>query len=870
MTKETKNFNNPPGFSRWLMSRCLKYEHDHALEGDLFETYQYYLKKFGTRQAKFWYRKQALKNIFSYFQYVTKGRIGMIKNYFKTSWRMLLKQKMYSIITISGLAVGLGVFLFFFRFHDWAMTADSFHNNIDRIYNIVQVFKSGGDDNRHTAYLPAPLLPALKNDIPEIEDFTRFHDPDKAIVQYKQKRFFENQVLFVDRNFFSFFTFEILNGDFETLLSKPNGVVISESAAKKYFGHESPVGKVLTLNNQIDLTVTGIIKELDEMGSSSSLYGQFFIPFETARLLYGTMEDWHTNTVSGFVRIQKGANLQQIETKLDILRNKYYQSAEESPRRLYLYPTKGSKFKGIHIRKFSGYSSPVAYTIFLGLGLLFLLIVMFNYINLSTARYMERVREVGVRKVVGARKSNLLTQFLGESILMTLIALPFALGTYNLVSSAFCARIGVAFDLSLWSNGKIIVSFLMITIVTGFLSGIYPAVFLSSFRPIQILKHKTARGKSRGTLRKILVIFQFATSVILIVLALVWQRQSVFLYQADMGYSRDNVLITPLSDETKGNIHLMADRLARHPDILNVTASTRIPGGWNTREFVVPEGSGKEDAARIYTYGIDYQFFKTMEMDIIRGRSFSKEYQDDTTFVVNRMFADRMQWDDPVGKSLTLGERRGLIVGVVRDFHFDDTFFPMGPALFFIEPENLNYLIVKAKVGKLAAAAEFTKTVWTELSPNIPFESFSLDDYFSQKYFGETHLISEMTTSLGAIAIFFSCLGLLALASFTVQRKTKEIGIRKVLGASVSEIMAILSRDFLKLIAIANLIGLPITYIFTSSLLAFAFKSNTRVAIGPWVILFTVFLTVFVAAVAITTQTYRAARTNPVKTLRYE
>ena len=299
----------------------------------------------------------------------------MFRSYIKITWRNLLKQKMYSLITISGLAIGLGVFLFFFRFYLWADTADSFHKDIDRIYNIVQVLDSGSDEDRHTAYIPYPLTSALKSDIPEIEDFTRFYDPGTPIVNYNEKKFFESQVIFVDPNFFSFFTFKILEGNPATFLSNPNSVVISELIAEKYFGNEPAIGKVLNIENKFDVVVTGVFQDMDEYPSNSSLYGQFVIPLEAAKSLYGSIDDWKENNSTGFVKIKEGTDIHQIESKLELSRKKYYSASIDSPKKFYFFPTKGIQYKGLHIQKFSGYESFIAYTLFLTLGFLFLLIV---------------------------------------------------------------------------------------------------------------------------------------------------------------------------------------------------------------------------------------------------------------------------------------------------------------------------------------------------------------------------------------------------------------------------------------------------------------------------------------------------------------
>ena len=570
----------------------------------------------------------------------------------------------------------------------------------------------------------------------------------------------------------------------------------------------------------MDFTVTGVFQDLNEQPSSSSLYGQFMLPIESASTLYGSLDDWKQKHITGFVRIKEGSDIQQIEGKLELLRKKYFQSSTDSPKQLYLFPTKGIRYQAIHIQKFAGYSSLVGYTIFLILGFLFLLIVIFNYINLSTARYTERLNEIGVRKVVGGNRFQLFKQFLCESLLITLIALPFAFFVYNIAASAFSERIGLTINFSLWANSSILVAFIITTLSTGIFAGIYPAFFLSSFRPIQILKGKLI--KSRGMMRKFLVVLQFSVSIILIVFALVWQKQTDFLYKTDLGYNRKGIIVVPVSGEAKTNLHLITEKLKTYPEISFVTASEGIPGGWWTKQNVVPEGMDVNNALTPYVYGIDYDFLESLNIQFTLGRSFSKYYQDENKFIINQLFVDKMKWENPIGKTLKVGDKSGVVIGVVKNSHFIDTFFKMTPAVFYIEPNDLNYLLIKTKPENFQDVKEYAHLAWNEFSPDIPFENFTLDEYFNRKYNGGTYLISELLSVLGIIAVFFSCLGLLALSSYTVRQRTKEIGVRKVLGASLSEILRLLSTSFLKLILISKIRQASMDAFFANMPLLFA------------------------------------------------
>lgn len=862
------NKYHPPRIAKWLLRCVLLKLNRQSTVGDFEEIYNSLIIERGKLYAMYWYWFQTVKSIPSIIINSLEWGTVMFSSYFKITWRNLLKQRMYSLITISGLAIGLGVFLFFFRFYLWADAADSFHKDIDRIYNVVQVFDSGSEGDSHTAYIPCPLAPAIKNDIPEIEDFTRFYDPGTPIISYGGKKFFENQVIFVDPNYFSFFTFKIIEGNPVTFFSNPYSVVISELIAQKYFGDEDAIGKILNIENKLDVVVTGVFQDMDEYPSSSSLYGQFIIPLETAKSLYGPQDDWKENNTTGFVKIKEGVDFHQVESKLELSRKKYYSTSIDSPKKFYLFPTKGIQYEALHIRKFAGYTSFIAYTLFLTLGFLFLLIVIFNYINLSTARYTERLKEVGVRKVIGANRAQLFRQFIGESIMITLIAVPFAIATYNFVGSTFCARVGFTFNISLWANSSIIIAFIITIIGAGIITGIYPAFFLSSFRPIHILKGKIIKGKSRGWMRKFLVVFQFSVSIILIVLSLVWQKQTKFLYNADLGYNRSGIIVAPISGDAKTNLPLMLDKLKTYPEIVYVTASTGLPGNWRSTENVVPEGMDESNSITPYVYGIDYNFLESIDVPFTLGRSFSRDYGDENKIVINNLFVEQMKWDNPIGKTVKLGDNTFSIVGVVKDFYFTNTFFPLAPCIFYIEQDNLNYIVVKTTPQNMGTVTEYIHSTWNEFSPNVPFEAFTLDDYFKLRNDGSTALISELFTILGIITIFFSSLGLLALSSYSVRQRTKEIGIRKVLGASITEVLRLLAAAFLKLVLIANIIALPIAYLFSKNLLGYAF--SIIVPLGADIFIITVSLTLVISVIAIITQTYSAAAANPVKSLKYE
>lgn len=793
----------------------------------------------------------------------------MFFNYVKVALRNLIRQKTYSAITVIGLGIGLGVFLFFFTFFYRAHNVDTFHEKADRIFGVVQVFYSGNEGEQHSAFIPYPLIPVIKDEIPEIENATRFFRPGRMVVKQQENKFFENGILLVDPNFFSFFTFKILEGNPETFLTKPNSIVLTKSMAEKYFGDESPLGHVLTLKDKTDVTVTGMVENLEKIDALSSIHFEFLVPMELSQSLFGSIDNWTDNNQTGFVRLSKGVNPGDLENKLEGIRQRYFPKTPESPTRLYLFPMLDMNFYASHIQKYCGNTQIAAYNIFFMMGLLFLIIVSFNYINLSTARYTERVKEIGIRKVVGAHRKQLIKQFLSESVLMAVISLPIAVFVYEFACSWFLSRVGISFDLSLWTSQTTIIALITASIMTGFLAGGYPSFLLSSLNPAQVLKGRSQFGSRRGRLRKLLVVFQFSVSAILIVLTIVWQKQTEYVYQADLGYNRDGVLAIPISGEAKKNLHLLKGKMENHSDVEAVSASSRLPGNWRINRKVTPEGVSKEEAWTMQVYGFDYDFVDALDMQIVSGRSFAEKFRDENSFVINQLTANRLGWDNPIGKELTVGDRKGSIIGVIKDFNFNKLFYPIIPSVLYLEKDDLNYMLVEVpSMEKVSTVVEYIKTNWNVIAPNVPFEVLELDDYWHRLYFTETNLITELMGSVGSIAIFFSCLGLLGLASFSVRKRTKEIGIRKVLGASQTGILVLLGSDFLKLVALSNLVAFPLAYLFSKNLLEFAY--TLRITIGADIFIITAFIALLTASIAVISTALKAARSNPIDSLRHE
>ncbi|MFC2088081.1 ABC transporter permease [Calditrichota bacterium] len=796
----------------------------------------------------------------------------MLLNYLKIAIRNLQKQKIYSLITIFGLAVGLGVFLFFFRFFWWGFTADEFHEDADRTYAVVQVFDAGSEDDRHTMEVNYPLMSLLEDGIPEIEEITRMYWPGTMILSEGDKLFYERGILFTDPNFLSFFTFKPILGNPAEMLSGTNSIVITQPLALKYFGDENPIGKLLTLNNQVDVTVTGVLETTDKSESLSTLNFDFLISMDVAIRLYGPNHYWNSDNQTGFVRLVQDTDPLLVGQKMDAILHKFYPDKPESPKKIYLYPLTEIAYDTFHIDNYYGSSASIGKYIFLIIGLLFLLIVCFNYVNLSTARYSERLQEVGLRKVVGAKRSQLVFQFLGESIVLTTLAFPLAAAFYGIASNLFTTHAGIAgiaFQLDLWTHSVTMIFFIGITLLTGVLGGIYPAFFLSSFQPSTMLKNQTNKSGGKNRLRWILVVAQFSISAIFIVMSIVWMKQADFINTLDLGYDRHDVMVVQITDDAKDKIQILKDAFKQVPAVTEISASTSIPGNWKSRGEIFEEGKTEADRWSTYVYSVDEKFLDVLDIQILSGENFSKEQQDASHYIISHQLVEYLSLENPVGKMLTVNGQSGVIIGISENCYFTNLFFPQEPIVFKIEKDNFNYLLLEFSDNtNMVSHIQKLEDQWRAIFADIPFEWFTLDDYFKGRDLNGINLMSAVFGFIGGIAIFFSCLGLLGLTAYATRQRTKEIGIRKVFGASISNILTILGSSFLNLVFISNIVAIPLAYFGTNSLLQFAYKKHVTIGVDVFVI--TILLLFLTALIAVTTQSLKAALANPINSIRYE
>jgi len=818
----------------------------------------------------------------------------MFKTYVKIAWRSVMKNKMFSFINIFGLSVGLTCCILVTLYIVHETSYDKFFKNADHIYRLGTVFIDQGVEDKG-GNTSAPLGRMLQQEYPEVQSSARllnlFRD-DKTLFQVqlnggKMKSFYETKGFLADSNFFQILSYQFKEGDARTALFEPNSVVINEDIAKKLFGNESAINKIVRVssstNGDTSFRITGVFQE---QPGPSHLEARFFLSFRGGRMNRFANDNpslINNNMFYTYVLLKNVNDAPKLEKKFpDFIQRHLSEQLKQNgkQRKYFLTSVPDIYLSGIKKNNTIAGGSKTTLFILGSIALLTLLIACINFMNLSTASSAKRAAEVGVRKVMGAQKNALLRQFLGESIVLSVIALVFALLFTALLLPVFEQVSGKHLVIS--SQQKILLAtlFVVLALVTGLFAGIYPAFYLSSFMPIKVLKGKFTNSLAAISLRKGLVVFQFIISIVLIVASVVIAKQMSFMRQKDLGFQKDQQVVIPLRTSTaKNSVQSFKDEIANNTDIRSVGTSMAYPGIFFPQDWLMyREGQSMNSSKQVFINLVDNNFLQTLGVKLVAGRLFSSEFAADTltSFVVNEQtikeFAFRSP-QDAIGKWLAFdsdGEQiRFNIVGVVKDFHFKDLHEAIEPFAFrFYNDANagFNYMIAKLGGGNIGQSLSTLEATWKKLNPNEPFEYSFLDQDFQKNYEAETRqagLIDYFTV----IAIIISCLGLFGLATFTAEQRTKEIGIRKVLGASVYGVVALLSKDFLKLVIIAIVVGSPIAWWAMNKWLQnFAYQTS----IGWQVFALTAVIAVFIAFTTISFQAVKAALSNPVKSLRTE
>ncbi len=798
----------------------------------------------------------------------------MIRNYLKIAFRNVRRHKAYSFINIAGLAIGMACCFLIFLYVRDELSYDSYHEKADRIYRLVDSFDVEGDLSRYFALSSAPFAPALKRDFPiYIEDAVRFMLGRRRMVTYGEKKFYEDGLIFADASLFNVFTLPLSKGDAGTALEAPNTLVVSERIAAKYFGREDALSQTLKINDQ-EYLVTGIMRE---MPRNSHFHADMFASMKTLEQIPSVQkryfQSWARHEFYTYLLFKEGHSGAELEEQLPGFIEKYaaqqIQAILGGPLSSCLQP-----LKSIHLRSNLQHEiSPTGdikyVAIFSVIAVFILLIACVNFMNLATARSAGRAKEVGLRKVVGANRHQIIKQFLGEALLFTFIALLISLILLVLALPSFNTLTGKSLELKNLGSLAMLGAVVFFMFFVGIISGSYPAFFISRYQPAAVLRRTEKTASGRSLLRKGLVVLQFGISITLIVSTAVVLDQLDFLRNRKLGFDKEHVVVVPIQDNSlRKNYEAVKADLMQNPDIVSATITIGVPGGvvaGDAIQLVTEEGKKTLTVRMIYT---DHDYIKTMGMEIVQGRDFSREMSTDANqaFIINQAAVRTLQLKDPLSTRFEWDKKQGRVIGVVKDFQFQSLKEEINPLVIHIWTSNTYVFALRIHSDDIPSTLGYIENKWKELDPAHPFEYSFLDETFDQLYRSEEKL-GQVFTVFSALAIFIASLGLFGLALFMVGQRTKEVGIRKILGASIGRIFVLLSKEFALLVLVSNMLAWPLAYFFMRQWLQnFAY----RVDIQPRIFFLSAAAALVIALLTISFQTLKAALADPVDSLRYE
>ena len=798
----------------------------------------------------------------------------MFKNYLTIALRNLLRHKGYSAINVLGLAIGIACCVLILLYVQDELSYDQHHEKKDRIYRLVESATVAGRPIE-AAVTPPPWAPVLAKDYPIIEAFTRIKPPNSRwLIRYKENRFYERYFVFADSSVFDIFTIPFVQGDSKSALADPHTVVLSESMAEKYFGEENPIGKVITGDDLYQFTVTGIMRDMptnghfrfDFLASYASL-----APNNLYNEPSSMQSQGFNHTLYTYILLKEGAVPDDLEKELPGFLENYLGEMLKAvglEARPYLQPITDIHLHS-NLEAEIAPNSNIRYVyIFSSLAAFILLIACVNFMNLSTARSARRAQEVGMRKVLGAHRNQLIKQFTGESILVSIIALFIALGLVHLLLPQFSLLSGKTLVMD-YGSAWLVPALAAIAVFTGLVAGGYPAFVLSSFRPVAVLTGALKAGASNSLLRRMLITIQFVVSIVMIVGTVVVLRQSDYMRNKNMGFEKENVVVIRLPDEeaVKG-YPAYRNVILQYPEITYVTSSTSVPGQTSNLTLVTPEGIPVEESPLYQMIWADYDFVETLGIRIVSGRTFSREFgSDSTACLINEAAVRSLGWETPIGKTFrNPGASEDTpsfhVIGVMGDFHNQSLHQRIEPLMVRLISAPTSIMVVKMSVDEASRGLEILQEQWRKTYPGHPAMDYAfLAEDLERLYVDEQRLGSVFVAG-AVLSILIACLGLLGLSSFMAEQRTKEIGVRKVLGATISNVILLLSKDFTKLVLLAFVIGAPAGYYVMQAWLE---DFPYRIEPGLGVFLFAGFSTLLVAWLTVAYQAFKAATTNPAE-----
>lgn len=805
----------------------------------------------------------------------------MWRNYFKTALRNLWKHKFYSAINILGLALGMACFLFILIYVKDELSYDRYHEQAEQIYRI-HFFGKIFEQDVNIPQVGDPWGPMLVEDYPEVAGQVRLRERGFVLIRYEDKSFREERVIFADSTFFEVFSIPLLQGEPQQVLREPNTVVLTPAMAEKYFGRGNPLGKTLTVDGEHAYRVTGVMEP-----TPANTHFHFDFLFSMASLEESRSNAWMSFNFHTYLLLRDGADPKALEAQFPQLARTHLGSQLEQ----YIGTSYDDFLAGGNELNFSlfpltrihlyshtdGELAPagdIQYVyIFSFIGLFILLLACVNFMNLSTARASGRAREVGMRKVVGARRRQIVEQFLSESILLCFLSLFIAAGLLFLLLPHFNQLSGKLLTVADITRPWIWAAMLGVTLLVGVLAGSYPAFFLSGFRPIRVLKGKLSRKAGDVWVRNGLVVFQFAITVGLIAGTLIINDQLQFIQNKRLGFDKERLLIINDAYALGNSLDAFKEELKRHPQVVNVTRTSYLPtpsSRNNTGHFLGRNPKAK-DTHVVQSWRVDHDYVSTMEMELVQGRDFSREFSSDSTAaIINEEAARIFGLENPLGQEIsTFSSAEGDIVtyrviGILKDFHFESMRQKIGPLIMYLGRSS-NFLAIRMK-GTVAPFLQEMKGKWDAMASGQPFDYNFLDDRFDNMYEAEVR-IGQIISLFTLLAIVIACLGLFGLATFTAEQRTKEIGVRKVMGAPMTSIFVLLTTQFTRWVLLANLLALPLAYYAMRHWLQ---GFEYRIDFSYYSLVLAALVALVIALITVSYQALRAARRNPVEALRYE
>lgn len=860
MSSEKKTGNR---FIDFLLEKLLPEKYRESFVGDLLESFEV-RSTAGRVSAKMWLFFQLLSSFFSLLRKNIYGSMAMFKNYFLMAFRNLKKHRAYTLINVFGLALGLSATILILLYLQFEISYDRFHENADSIYRVCVRHLREGISEEETHVFTPPIGPDMKKDFPEVEDFVRMSTLRTAYLNVNNRAFKVDHVRYISPSLFDVFSFRLKSGNSRTALVDPFSIVLSKQTAERIFGSKNAIGEMIQIGPEDLYKVTGIV---ENPPSNSSIQFDALISFETLYARPIMWMGWNGgNQIITYVKLKENASASSVEQKFpDFLWRNINESIAQYgwKREAYLQPLKKIHF----YYDPSSRTALMNFYTFSAVAIFILLIACINFVNLTTARAARRAREVGIRKVIGAHRGNLIRQFFGESMVMTIIAFTAGIGVAFILTPAYNHLLNKELNPFELLNFISIFGFLFLILLVGFASGIYPAFYLSSFQPVKTLKGVLDSASGKKKFRSVLVVFQFMISVALIICTLLIRNQLSYIKKAELGYNKENMVIIPLADQDlRTKTEEMGDALLSQPGIVQVAASSEVPHNGFTSNGYIPEGYA--NSIMIHALDVDEHFLETYGIDLLKGRNFSKEFAaDKDAYLINEALAKQLGWDDPLGKTIRRNEDR-KVIGVVKDFQFATLHNKIEPLLITNTPwkNEFDFLSIKINTNDIRGTLASIEKVYKRFSPLIPFEYFFLDDAFDRLYKSEERF-EKIFQYFSLLAICIALLGLFSLQAYSAQRKSKEIGIRKVLGASTPQILSLFSRETIVLLIVANAVACPVAlFVIQRWLGNFAYRSS----ISVWAFVLALVGSMAAAFLTISYQSMKAALKKPADELRSE